>query len=246
MVEHLLAAGPAPVIGVDLTAEKLEGIGGPDFQFYQADIRREPALLDEVVREADVVVDLIAYANPSMYVTEPLEVFDLNFMQNLEIAKLCIAHRKRLIQYSSAEVYGKSAEGERLCTRTPATASSVRSTSSAGSTPPPRCCSSGCSYAHGAAGDLEFTIIRPFNFIGSRIDYLVPANAIGGPAGLPAFHLGPAHRRAPAPGGRRSRAPRLLHIDGRQRRVPDDSGPSGRDPESDLQRRQPGEQLDDP
>ena len=37
---------------------------------------------------ADVVVDLIAYANPSMYVTEPLEVFDLNFMQNLDIAKL--------------------------------------------------------------------------------------------------------------------------------------------------------------
>ena len=37
------------------------------------------------------------------------------------------------------------------------------------------------------AGNLEFTIVRPFNFIGSRIDYLVPANAIGGPRVFPHF-----------------------------------------------------------
>ena len=42
-------------------------------------------------------------------------------------------------------------------------------------------------YAHGVAGDLETTIIRPFKFIGSRIDYLVPANAIGGPRVFPHF-----------------------------------------------------------
>jgi UDP-apiose/xylose synthase len=42
-------------------------------------------------------------------------------------------------------------------------------------------------YAHGMAGDLEFTIVRPFNFIGSRIDYLVPAHAIGGPRVFPHF-----------------------------------------------------------
>jgi UDP-apiose/xylose synthase len=42
-------------------------------------------------------------------------------------------------------------------------------------------------YAYGLAGDLEYTIVRPFNFIGSRIDYLVPANALGGPRVFPHF-----------------------------------------------------------
>jgi UDP-apiose/xylose synthase len=186
LVEHLLAADRYRLIGVDLTAEKLEGIGGPAFQFHEADIRREPALLDRVVREADVVVDLIAYANPSMYVTEPLEVFELNFMQNLEIAKRCMAHRKRLIQYSSAEVYGKGTEGAAYAEETSdgvfgpihkqrwiyATAKMLLER---------------VLYAHGVAGDLECTLIRPFNFIGSRIDYLVPANAIGGPRVFPHF-----------------------------------------------------------
>jgi UDP-apiose/xylose synthase len=186
LVEHLLAGGRHRIIGVDVTAEKLEDIGGPAFQFHLADIRREPDLLDDVIRRADVVVDLIAYANPSMYVTEPLEVFELNFMQNLAIARRCMAHRKRLIQYSSAEVYGKGTEG-----------TAYTEDSSDGVFGPVhkqrwiyatgKMLLERVLYAHGVAGDLECTMIRPFNFIGSRIDYLVPANAIGGPRVFPHF-----------------------------------------------------------
>ena len=65
-------------------------------------------LLDRLVRRSDVVVDLIAYANPSIYVSAPLEVFELNFVQNMNMVTSCVANRKRLIQYSSAEVYGKA------------------------------------------------------------------------------------------------------------------------------------------
>src|SRR6185369_8015538 len=88
IVEHLVSRGRYEVFGVDLTDEKLQGIHGPQLHFFQADVRTSPALLADLIRRADVVVDLIAYANPSIYVTEPLEVFDLNFIQNLEIAKL--------------------------------------------------------------------------------------------------------------------------------------------------------------
>ena len=186
LVEHLLAAGQHRIIGVDINADKLESIGGPAFRFYQADIRTNPALLDRVVAEADVVVDLIAYANPSMYVTEPLEVFELNFMQNLEIARRCIAHRKRLIQYSSAEVYGKGGEGsayvEDASDGVFGPVHKQRWIYATGKMLLERVL-----YAHGMAGDLECTLIRPFNFIGSRIDYLVPANAIGGPRVFPHF-----------------------------------------------------------
>jgi UDP-apiose/xylose synthase len=186
LVDHLLRMGRYNILGIDVSADKLRDISGRGFRFHLADIRHSPDLLDHVIQQADIVVDLIAYANPSMYVTEPLQVFDLNFTQNLEIAKRCIAHRKRLVQYSSAEVYGKGAEG----------AAYVEDESDAVFGPvhkqrwiyaTAKMLLERVLFAHGVAGDLEYTIIRPFNFIGSRIDYLVPANAIGGPRVFPHF-----------------------------------------------------------
>jgi UDP-apiose/xylose synthase len=186
MVEHLLSQGRYRILGVDVSSEKLQDIAGAAFTFYHADIRHAPEVLEHVIREADLVVDLIAYANPSMYVTEPLEVFDLNFVQNLEIAKRCIAHHKRLIQYSSAEVYGKGSEGgaysEDASDGVVGPVHKQRWIYATGKMLLERVL-----YAHGMAGNLEFTIVRPFNFIGSRIDYLVPANAIGGPRVFPHF-----------------------------------------------------------
>jgi UDP-apiose/xylose synthase len=121
-----------------------------------------------------------------MYVSSPLDVFELNFVQNLEIAKRCIAHRRRLIQYSSAEVYGKASTGTRCCETT--------SDSVFGPVDKPRWIYATGKlllervlHAHGVEGNLDFTIVRPFNFIGPRIDYLVAAAATGGPRVFPHF-----------------------------------------------------------
>ncbi len=186
LVEHLLARGEHAVVGVDQTGEKLVGIEGPAFTFHTADVRESPALLEDVIRRADVVVDLMAHANPSMYVTLPLEVFDLNFLVNLEVARLCIRLGKRLIQYSSAEVYGKAAAGEAFAEDT--------SDSVFGPVTKQRWIYATAKVllervllAHAAEGDLDCTIVRPFNFLGSRIDYLVPAGATGGPRVFPHF-----------------------------------------------------------
>src|SRR5512146_2489608 len=103
LVEHLAATSSHHVTGVDVSSRKLAGVPDASFTFRHGDVRKDRALIDAVIRDADIVVDLIAYANPSRYVTAPLEVFDLNFLQNLEIARSCIAHGKRLVQYSSAE-----------------------------------------------------------------------------------------------------------------------------------------------
>src|SRR6476469_9617890 len=171
MVEHLIAQGRYEVVGVDVSDEKLEGIHSHRFQFHQADVRHSRALVDDLIRRSDVVVDLIAYANPSIYVTEPLEVFDLNFIQNLEIAKMCVAHRKRLIQYSSAEVYGKASGGEAYHEDdTDGVFGPVHKQRWIYATA--KLLLERVLYAHGVAGELEFTLVRPFNFIGSRIDYL--------------------------------------------------------------------------
>jgi UDP-apiose/xylose synthase len=212
LVEHLLARGEHAVVGVDVADDKLAGIGGPAFTFRRADLRGAPELLDEVVRRADVVVDLIAYANPSLYVTAPLAVFELNFLTNLDVARLCMRHGRRLIQYSSAEVYGKSTAGGAY--------REDASDSVFGPVHKQRWIYATAKvllervlFAHGAAGDLDCTIVRPFNFLGSRIDYLVPAGATGGPRVFPHFMSalltgGPIRLVG---GGRVRRA--FLHID---------------------------------
>ena len=180
LVEHLVARGEHEVVGLDITDEKLNGYSAHGFAFHQADIRQVPDLVDELITDSDLVVDLIAYANPSMYVSSPLEVFDLNFMQNLRVAQACVKHQTRLIQYSSAEVYGKVVTGEAYNEETTdfifgpvnkqrwiyATAKLLLDR---------------VLYAHGVAGNLDYTIVRPFNFIGSRIDYLVAPGTMGGP-----------------------------------------------------------------
>ena len=126
-----------------------------------------------------MVVDLVAYANPSVYVDSPLETFQLNFLQNLKIVELCVENRKKLIQYSTCEVYGrpsgptyKEDETELIC----GPVTKQRWIYSAGKQLLERVI-----HAYSLEDRFDFAIIRPFNFIGPRFDYLVPARNIGGP-----------------------------------------------------------------
>jgi len=187
MVEHLVRRGEHAVIALDVTDEKLAGIDRRGFTFRQADIRAAGPLVDRLVADADLVVDLIAYANPSMYVTSPLEVFELNFLQNLEIAKRCSRHGKRLIQYSSAEVYGKAAPGADACREddTDSVFGPVHRQRWIYATG--KLLLERVLYAMGTEGELDYTIVRPFNFLGPRIDYLVEPCSTGGPRVFPHF-----------------------------------------------------------
>jgi len=186
LVEHLLSYGEHRLVAVDITDEKLASANTGSFVFHEADIRVERDLMEDVIQSADLVVDLVAHANPSLYVTSPIEVFDLNFTENLNIVKLCIKHKKRLVQYSSAEVYGKATTGDSFSEDAtdlvlgPITRHRWIYAAAKGLL-------ERVIHAHGLAGDLEYTIIRPFNFIGSRLDYLVPAGSMGGPRVFPHF-----------------------------------------------------------
>lgn len=192
LVEALLTAGH-PVVGLDRTADKLPDVVAalppPDarrrWAYHDADVREAMLLVRDLVARADVVVDCIAHANPSMYVARPLDVFELNFLQNLEVARLCIGTDKWLVQYSSAEVYGKAAGAPYTEDATDSVFGPVhkqRWIYAVGKQLLERVL-----YAHGDAGELRYTVIRPFNFLGPRIDYFVPAGATGGPRVFPHF-----------------------------------------------------------
>jgi UDP-apiose/xylose synthase len=178
LVEHLLARGEHTVVGVDITNEKLEGISGSNFVFHELDIHEVP---DDLVREADVVVDLIAYANPSIYVEAPLSVYQLNFEANMKIVDHCVRHGKRLIQYSTSEVYGKAGASTSLYREDESDLVMGPVTKQRWIYAAAKQLLERVIHAYSLQGDLEFTIVRPFNFIGPRIDYLVPAGTMGGP-----------------------------------------------------------------
>src|SRR5271166_2579272 len=87
LTQRLLAEGHS-VVAVDLWGDKVsELLGHPGLRFVQQDIRSPDFSIDRLVEEADLVIDLIAYANPGLYIRIPLEVFRLNFLENLKIAE---------------------------------------------------------------------------------------------------------------------------------------------------------------
>jgi len=49
--------------------------------YLHIDISKDEQQLAQLVSEADVVVDLVAVANPSLYIDDPFGVYDLNYTQ---------------------------------------------------------------------------------------------------------------------------------------------------------------------
>lgn len=179
IVDRLLNASDHDVVGVDVTTDKLDQIDTTGLDFHHVDIKAEPELIDDVVNAADVVVDLIAFANPSIYVESPAEVFELNFVQNLKVVDACRQHGTRIIQYSTSEIYGRPVDPYY---------SEDDSELIMGPVNKQRwiyACSKQLLervlHAYGLEDELDYTIVRPFNFIGPRFDYLVPAGTRGGP-----------------------------------------------------------------
>ena len=116
----------------------------------------------------------------------PLEVFRLNFTENLKIAESCVKNRKRLVQFSTCEVYGRTlvtvANGSITDPDNPiyATFSEDKSEFILGPVKNHRwiyACAKQLLervlHAYGLEHDFKYTIIRPFNFIGPKIDYLL-------------------------------------------------------------------------
>lgn len=120
-----------------------------------------------------MVIDLVAYANPSIYISDPIGTVTLDLFENLWITELCVKHKKILFQYSTCEVYGLDNgrnqpfnEEESLLIVGPI--KEHRWIYSCAKQMLERIV-----HAYGIKNELDYIIIRPFNFVGPRIDYLI-------------------------------------------------------------------------
>jgi UDP-apiose/xylose synthase len=187
ILEHLLRSSHAKFAVFDKDLRKLSEVRNliPDFdsrvRLVEGHLSSSFGTITDLIRWSDVTVDLIAYANPSMYVSRPLDVVKLNFFDNLEVVRLCSTLGKHLVQFSSCEVYGVSA-GRTV------PFSEDRSELIMGPVNEHRWIYASAKqllermlHAYGLEDQLSYTIIRPFNFIGPRIDYLPAPGTVGGP-----------------------------------------------------------------
>jgi len=117
-----------------------------------------------------VVLPLVAIATPASYVQQPLRVFELDFEANLPIVRACVKHKKRLLFPSTSEVYGMCGDEA----FDPYASEMVY-----GPINKPRwiyACSKQLMdrviHAYGMSEKLDYTLFRPFNWIGSGLDNL--------------------------------------------------------------------------
>ena len=151
------------------------------FAFHHVDIASDHDTLNDLVADHDVIFNLASKASPRAYVQDPLSVAKLNLFDGSNVIDACVRHRKKLVHFSTSEVYGKAmgsdepfSEDHTNCVTGP-----IRNHRWIYSTT--KQLLDRMIYAHGKQNGLEFTIVRPFNVIGPLIDHVMVASDDGAP-----------------------------------------------------------------
>jgi nucleoside-diphosphate-sugar epimerase len=159
------------VYGMDMHADRVRSLLDHErFNFFEGDITINREWVEYHVKKCDVVLPLVAIATPATYVKDPLAVFELDFEANLPIVRACVRYGKRVLFPSTSEVYGMSTDAQ---------FHPYESNLILGPIAKPRWIYS-CSKqlldrviaAYGQQRGLDYTLFRPFNWIGAGLDSL--------------------------------------------------------------------------
>ena len=171
LVERLLDDGNYEVHGMDLSSSAITRLlDKPDFYFHEGDITVHREWIEYHVKKCDVVLPLVAIATPIEYTRNPLRVFELDFEENLRIVRYCVKYGTRIIFPSTSEVYGMSNDAffdentSNLVTGPINKQRWIYSTS--------KQLMDRVIWAYGTKENLPFTLFRPFNWMGPRLDSL--------------------------------------------------------------------------
>jgi nucleoside-diphosphate-sugar epimerase len=161
------------VYGMDMMTDRITGILENEayqarMHFFEGDITINREWVEYHVKKCDVILPLVAIATPSTYVSQPLRVFELDFEANLPIVRSAARYGKHLVFPSTSEVYGLCHDDE----FDPEASELV-----CGPINKPRWIYS-CAkqlmdrviWGYGMQEQLNFTLFRPFNWIGAGLD----------------------------------------------------------------------------
>lgn len=157
------------VAGMDLDDDRLGSVlGHPRMRFLEGDISVHREWIEYHVKKSDVVLPLVAIATPATYVSEPLRVFQLDFEENLRIIRYAARYGTRVVFPSTSEVYGMCADTQFNEETSPLVMGPISK----------QRWIYACSkqlldrviWAYGSEEGLQFTLFRPFNWLGPNLD----------------------------------------------------------------------------
>jgi nucleoside-diphosphate-sugar epimerase len=172
--QKIVASTDWDIYGMDMQTERVsELLAHPRFHFFEGDITINREWIEYHVKKCDVVLPLVAIATPATYVREPLRVFELDFEANLPIVRAAVRYGKRVIFPSTSEVYGMCADAQ---------FDPEQSHLVLGPINKPRwiyACAKQLMdrviHAYGQQEGLDYTLFRPFNWIGAGLDSISTA-----------------------------------------------------------------------
>ncbi|WP_222832872.1 bifunctional UDP-4-amino-4-deoxy-L-arabinose formyltransferase/UDP-glucuronic acid oxidase ArnA [Pseudomonas sp. SC3(2021)] len=168
--ERLLRDDRYDVYGLDIGSDAIERLRShPNFHFVEGDISIHSEWIEYHIKKCDVVLPLVAIATPIEYTRNPLRVFELDFEENLKLVRYCVKYNKRVIFPSTSEVYGMCQDknfNEDTSNLIVGPINKQRWIYSVSKQLLDRVI-----WAYGAKG-LNFTLFRPFNWMGPRLDRL--------------------------------------------------------------------------
>uniref|UniRef100_A0A0V0I6J1 UDP-glucuronate decarboxylase n=2 Tax=Solanum TaxID=4107 RepID=A0A0V0I6J1_SOLCH len=191
LCEKLMSETPHKVLAVDVSNDKIKHLLEPAtlawadrIEFHRINIKND-SRLEGLIKMADLTINLAAICTPADYNTRPLDTIYSNFIDALPVVKYCSENGKRLIHFSTCEIYGKTI-GAFLPKDSPLRQDPAYYVLKEDTSPcifgpiEKQRWSYACAkqlierliYAEGAENGLEFTIVRPFNWIGPRMDFI--------------------------------------------------------------------------
>jgi UDP-apiose/xylose synthase len=201
LTERLLFDGRFEVIGYDVSDSKCRHLlDHPNFHFTlgYVDVSNTEAVLGPVLDGAEAIFSLAAVCNPAEYVKNPVFTIKSNFIHAYKLVELCTQTRTWLIHTSTCEVYGRTIAGylpdndysnldlfEQREDETPLVMGPTlnqRWTYAASKALFERYI-----YANHTENGLPFTIVRPYNWFGPRMDYIPGRDGDGVPRVLACF-----------------------------------------------------------
>ncbi|GKW37756.1 bifunctional UDP-4-amino-4-deoxy-L-arabinose formyltransferase/UDP-glucuronic acid oxidase ArnA [Pectobacterium carotovorum] len=171
LTERLLRDDRYEIYGLDISSDAIARfLGDPRFHFVEGDISIHNEWIEYHIKKCDVILPLVAIATPIEYTRNPLRVFELDFEENLKIVRDCVCYNKRIVFPSTSEVYGMCDDKEfdedtsRLIVGPINKQRWIYSVS--------KQLLDRVIWAYGAKNGLRFTLFRPFNWMGPRLDTL--------------------------------------------------------------------------
>ncbi|GKW23894.1 bifunctional polymyxin resistance protein ArnA [Pectobacterium carotovorum subsp. carotovorum] len=171
LTERLLRDDRYEIYGLDISSDAIARfLDAPRFHFVEGDISIHNEWIEYHIKKCDVILPLVAIATPIEYTRNPLRVFELDFEENLKIVRDCVRYNKRIVFPSTSEVYGMCDDKEfdedtsRLIVGPINKQRWIYSVS--------KQLLDRVIWAYGAKNGLRFTLFRPFNWMGPRLDTL--------------------------------------------------------------------------